>query len=447
MSKTAEQTLYVEGMHCSACESILEQRFKDKSWVKYAKASLSDNQLNLRVSDTGAINTSQLNKEFSDLGYSFHTTPQVSKSDTMTRAILIVALTAALFYINEKSGFLSKYSVTGTSGYLSYFIFGLAAGASSCAALTGGILLSLSKTWGNIYTGGEKHLPFTLFNAGRLASFAIMGGILGLVGTMFTYSLTTTALFTIIVSSLVALMGLQMLDIKWLQKYRIKPPKFFTEYTADQKNFKGKFMPLVIGAATFFLPCGFTIVVQTNALATGSFLQGSLMLLAFALGTLPMLALVSFSSIKLFSNKKFSQLFSYTAGILVFFFSMYTINSQLNVLGAPSLSSIVSAAPKVEKATRNVTQNGGVQVLEMTAKGFEYFPKYSELEAGKPAILKFYNEGAYGCAASIVARGLFNGSVRIKEGYNEIKLNTDKPGTYKLTCSMGMVPPVTIVVK
>jgi len=42
---------------------------------------------------------------------------------------------------------------------------------------------------------------------------------------------------------------------------------------------------------------------------------------------------------------------------------------------------------------------------------------------------------------------LFNGSVRIKEGYNEIKLNTDKPGTYKLTCSMGMVPPVTIVVK
>ncbi|KKS06560.1 hypothetical protein A3K01_04050 [candidate division WWE3 bacterium RIFOXYD1_FULL_43_17] len=446
MSKTAEQTLYVEGMHCAACESILEQRFKEKGWVKYAKASLSDNQLNLRVSDTGAINTSQLDKEFSDLGYSFHTTPQVNKSDTMTRAILIVALTAALFYINEKSGFLAKYSVTGTSGYLSYFVFGLAAGASSCAALVGGILLSLSKTWGGIYSGGEKHVPFTLFNAGRLISFAIMGGILGLVGTMFTYNVTATSIFTIAISALVALMGLQMLDIKWLQKYRIKPPKFFTEYTADQKNFKGRYMPLVIGAATFFLPCGFTIVAQTNALASGSFVTSSLMLLSFALGTLPMLALVSFSSVKLFSNHKFSQLFSYTAGILVFFFSMYTINSQLNVLGAPSLTSLLADTTK-DESTRIVTQAGDVQILEMYAKGFEYFPKYSELEAGKPARIKFYNQGAYGCAASIVARGLFDGSIHIKEGYNEFDINTDKPGTYKLTCSMGMVPPVTIVIK
>jgi len=261
------------------------------------------------------------------------------------------------------------------------------------------------------------------------------------VGTLFTYNVTVTAVFTIIISLLVALMGLQMLDLKWLQRFRIKPPKFFTEYTGDQKNFKGKYMPLVIGAATFFLPCGFTIVAQTNALATGSFVKGSLMLLSFALGTLPMLALVSFSSIKLFSNHKFSQLFSYTAGILVFFFSMYTINSQLNVLGAPRFTSGKTA--NVER----VKQVGDYQILEMYAQGFEYFPKYSELEAGKPAKVKFYNEGAYGCATSIVSRGLFKGAIHIDEGYNEFEINTDIPGTYKLTCSMGMVPPVTIVIK
>ncbi|KKS26730.1 MAG: hypothetical protein UU86_C0033G0001, partial [candidate division WWE3 bacterium GW2011_GWC1_42_102] len=140
MSKTTEQVLYVEGMHCAACESIIEQRFKDKPWVKDAKASLADNKLNLQMSSSTAVNTSELNKEFSDLGYSFSTSPQVSKSDVMTKAILIVALTAALFYINEKTGFLAKYTVTGTSGYISYFVFGLAAGASSCAALVGGIL-------------------------------------------------------------------------------------------------------------------------------------------------------------------------------------------------------------------------------------------------------------------------------------------------------------------
>ena len=445
MSNPAKQTLYVSGMHCAACESILEQRFKNKPWVKRAKASLANNQLDLQVSDTGSINTSDLNKEFKDLGYTFHTSPQVNKSDTMTKAILIVALTAALFYINEKSGFLAKYSVTGTSGYLSYFVFGLAAGASTCAALTGGILLSLSKTWSTIYTAGDRHLPFTMFNAGRLAAFAVLGGLLGLLGTAFTFNITVAAVFTIIVSGLVALMGLQMLEINWLQKYRIKPPKFFTEYTSDQKNFRGKYMPLVIGAATFFLPCGFTIIAQTNALTSGSVLTASLMMFFFALGTLPMLALVRFSSIKLFSSNKFSQLFTYTAGILVFFFALYTINSQLNVLGVPSFSALV-AAP-INGNIQKVEKEGDYQILEMYAQGFEYFPKYSELKAGVPAKVKFYNEGAYGCAASIVSRGLFTGSKHIKEGYNEFEINTDIPGTYKLTCSMGMVPPVTIVIK
>ncbi len=440
MSNTANQKLYVRGMHCPACESLIEQKLKDKSWVKDAKASLAENTVEIKTSSS--ININKLNEEFSEDGYSFHTTKPQNKKVDIIKALGIAGLAAFLFYLNEKSGFLGRFSVDSTSGYLSYFIFGLAAGASSCAALTGGILLSLSKTWAGIYTKGNRHLPFILFNAGRLASFALLGGILGLVGSIFSFDPTISSVFTIAIALFMAVLGLQMLDIKWLQKYRVKPPKFFTEYATNQNNFKGKVMPLIIGAATFFLPCGFTIVAQTNALATGSFTKSALILLSFALGTLPMLALVSFTSVKLSSHSKFSQVFSYTAGLLVFVFAIYTINSQLNVLGAPSLS----ASAKPEKVNVASKQNE-YQILEIYAKGFEYYPKYSEIESGMPTKMRLYNEGAYGCANSIAARGLFQGARRIRPGLNEFDINTDTPGTYKLTCSMGMVPPVTIVIK
>lgn len=56
------------------------------------------------------------------------------------------------------------------------------------------------------------------------------------------------------------------------------------------------FTPLIVGFATFFLPCGFTQSMQVAALSSGSFASGLAIMLAFALGTLPMLALLSFGS-------------------------------------------------------------------------------------------------------------------------------------------------------
>jgi len=74
--------------------------------------------------------------------------------------------------------------------------------------------------------------------------------------------------------------------------------------------------PLLVGVGTFFLPCGFTQAMQVVALSSGSFLSGFLIMLAFALGTLPMLALLSFGSIS-FAESKYAPLFFKVAGVLV----------------------------------------------------------------------------------------------------------------------------------
>jgi len=87
-----------------------------------------------------------------------------------------------------------------------------------------------------------------------------------------------------------------------------------------------------VGAATFFLPCGFTQAMQIYTLSTGSFLSGGLTMLAFALGTLPVLALISFSSFSIKQSAK-AGIFFKTAGIIVIMFALLNIFNSLAAVG------------------------------------------------------------------------------------------------------------------
>ena len=90
--------------------------------------------------------------------------------------------------------------------------------------------------------------------------------------------------------------------------------------------------PLIIGFATFFLPCGFTQSMQIVALSSGSFLEGFLIMLAFAIGTFPVLALLSFGTSG-FAQSRHALLFFKTAGIVVIGLGIFALLAGLAGLG------------------------------------------------------------------------------------------------------------------
>lgn len=90
--------------------------------------------------------------------------------------------------------------------------------------------------------------------------------------------------------------------------------------------------PFLLGAGTFFLPCGFTQAMQIAALASGSFGGGALIMLAFALGTLPVLAFLSFGSAS-FAQSKHAPLFFKTTGVVVIGLGLFALLSGLAGLG------------------------------------------------------------------------------------------------------------------
>ncbi len=293
-------------------------------------------------------------------------------------------------------------------------------------------------------------MPHILFHVGRLSSFFVLGGALGVIGDAITFNNTSSYSFLVIaVSLLMVILALQMLGVAWAMKLTPRLPKAITRAAASEQSFQGKLMPFVTGALTFFLPCGFTLIAQSIALSTGSFLSGALVMTFFAVGTLPMLVAISATGLKFTSKPHLTAKFSYVAGIIIIFFALYNINGQLNVLGYPSLSDIQFAQAKTDttiKTKQNVVP-GTEQIISLVAKNFNYIPTGgTSFKAGVPTKLVVDNQGIQGCGSSLTARGLIGSYVPLKQGQNVIDLGIPKAGSYKITCVMGMVPPVTITI-
>ncbi|PIY95775.1 MAG: hypothetical protein COY66_05950 [Candidatus Kerfeldbacteria bacterium CG_4_10_14_0_8_um_filter_42_10] len=458
-----EHVYHVSGMHCASCEILVEKNLLKFQGVKSVEASVNNSQVTVEYEGSRPP-IKELNRVFKQHGYTFSDEPVVKEKTSpknQTVKTIIIALTLIIgFFVLIRSGLSSLVSVNSNSALITYFLFGILAGLSSCAALVGGLILSMSKQWIEKYSDGastmKKMEPHLMFNAGRLASYAVFGGILGALGNTLKISLTWTSLLVIAVSVLMIMLALQMLGIRSLQRFQISLPKFITRRVADESKFQGRYMPSVMGALTFLLPCGFTLTAQGLALLSGSFWQGALILFFFALGTTGPLLAIGLSSVKFSQNPNLTQRFLKVAGIVVLVFALYNINAQLNVLGAPSFSNLAAAkASSVNNNNPDQSSDSGLppvvngqQIIKMEASANGYKPNYFKVAVGVPVRWEVTDTGTSGCTNAVISRSLFEGQIDLTPGTTSIKEFTPtKAGKYKFSCWMGMISGVIEVVE
>lgn len=338
-------------------------------------------------------------------------------------------------------------NVNADSSLPFFFVFGLIAGISSCAALVGGLILSLSKKWDE--EKAKKGLPPHLtFNIGRLISYTFLGLILGTLSQTIRLSLHFAPVFVTIVSGLMIVFALQMLGVKALDRFRFTLPKFISRRIKTSEKPTSKYSSFLLGAATFFLPCGFTITAQSMALLSGSAIQGALIMLAFALGTLPTLLIIGYSSEKLVQNKKRAAIFMKVAGILVLFFALYTFNAQLNVLGVTSFNDLIKKeAPKSTEISGLAPIVNGKQLLKMNAASSGYTPNSFKVKVGVPVRWEITDTGTSGCTNAVIAKSFFSDEIQLTPGKTSVKEFTPtKVGKFKFSCWMGMISGIIEVV-
>lgn len=332
MQKT--YTFYVTGMHCAACEHLIEESLVEVPEVIDVQVSLKDQSVQVTGSFEG-MNEVQISEVLTTSvaihGYTISLERKESENKWLDFAIALpIALVFIIgFIFLQKTGIMNLIG-QGTVSYGTAFVVGVVASLSTCMAVVGGLVLSMSATFAK-----EKStfVPQTLFHVGRIISFFVLGGVIGALGTVFTLSTTMTFILFVLIGVVMLFLGINLLDVFYGSKtFQIRMPRFLTKHALSVSKFNHTATPLLVGVATFFLPCGFTQSMQLYTLSTGGFMEGGLTMLSFALGTFPILALLSVTSFSI-QKSSFAGIFFKSAGLVVIAFAFMNIINSFALIG------------------------------------------------------------------------------------------------------------------
>ncbi|MFA5932258.1 MAG: sulfite exporter TauE/SafE family protein [Candidatus Paceibacterota bacterium] len=329
--KQKKYIFHVAGTHCASCKILIEDILGGQDFVKNPHVDLKKEIVEIETEseesaeELAAILTSKIKGNGYTLSVEKVIT-EVKNDDLIWKALPIGLAFLALFFMLQKSGILNL-GIGGRTTPQASFIIGLIASVSSCLAIVGGLVLSLSAKIEQDDKGITKK-PFILFHAGRLFGFALLGGILGLLGKAIGINFMFSAILGLLASTVMILLGLNLVGVFKKNTFTL-PSNLFSFFRKVEHAF---WAPLLIGLGTFFLPCGFTQSMQVAALSSGSFISGCLIMFSFSLGTLPMLALVSFGSAS-FAHSKHAPLFFKSAGIVVIGLGIFALLAGLAGVG------------------------------------------------------------------------------------------------------------------
>jgi len=334
-----EQTthiFHVQGMHCKGCTVRIAETLSSQPHMADAQVSFGSQT----VSVTGEFNgtpeeiASELTELIREHGYvlSVEKNSHVAGWGDFVYALPIAVVLIVVFVLLQKMG-LTNLITSSEVSYSTAFIIGLIASVSSCLAIVGGLVLSLGAT--SAREGGTWRTQ-TLFHVGRLGGFFILGGVVGVIGNALHLGLTANIVLGVIVALVMLVLGINLLDVfHFTKRLQITLPTVFSKHIVEGSRRDHYLAPLLVGIGTFFLPCGFTQSMQLYALSTGNFNQGAFTMLVFALGTFPMLALLSFGSLNI-AHKPWKGIFFKTAGIIVIALAI------LNLMNAFVTAGIIS---------------------------------------------------------------------------------------------------------
>ena len=192
-----------------------------------------------------------------------------------------------------------------------------------CLGMCGGILL------GNCAQNRSPALASLAYNGGRILSYTAIGGIFGALGTVTAYSMSVKSMVFTMVGLAVILIGLNLWGLlPGLASLFPLQPSFCQLPTQTQKRFAGR--PLVIGLFTGLMPCGSLYAMWLHAVSGGSAAYGAESMLAFALGTAPLLFL--FGALGALIPKKWNKYFLKASAVLVTVMGLKMLITGLRML-------------------------------------------------------------------------------------------------------------------
>ncbi|HEX3046637.1 MAG TPA: sulfite exporter TauE/SafE family protein, partial [Bacillota bacterium] len=350
-----------------------------------------------------------------------------------------IIIFAVYFVIKSTIGFNFIPQVDKSVGYGMLFVVGLLT-SLHCIAMCGGINLSQCVRAGEPATGAPltsgaeskftKFMPSLLYNSGRVISYTLIGGLVGALGSVISFSGSAKGIVAIIGGFFMVIIGINMLDIfPWLRRFKISTPKFFGNKIYSNAGKRG---PFIIGLLNGLMPCGPLQTMQLYALGTGSFLAGAASMFLFSLGTVPLM--FGFGALSSLLSSKFTHRMLKVSAVLVIVLGLTMVSRGLSLSGV----TLAATNPLAGNSGNIAKIQSGVQEVTTTIESGKYQPFI--VQQGIPVrwTIKAKAEDLNGCNNPVTIPK-YNIQKRLVPGDNLIEFTPTEAGNITYTCWMGMI--------
>lgn len=428
------QVLSIKGMSCVSCETKIEKRLGELEGVTRAKVSYKNGKADITY-NSQIISQSQIEKEIEELGYGIGNEKDKKADkgrDSLNQLLGVGIILLAVYLIQKNTGIFQLVpQIDQNMSYGILFLIGILTSVH-CIAMCGGINLSQCVPANGQAAAGNavsKYKAGFLYNAGRVVSYTVIGGIVGAFGSVVSLSGAARGAVAVAAGIFMVIMGLNMLNIfPALRKIIPHMPKVFRRKLAKTGKAGG---PFYIGLLNGLMPCGPLQSMQLYALGTGSFIGGALSMLLFSLGTVPLM--FGFSAVAGLLSSKYTKKMMKVSAALVMALGVIMLNRGLSLSGID----LVQASNTAESGnTAKIEEN--VQVVTTRLQSGSYEPIVVQKGVPVKWTIKAEKKDINGCNSTIIIPK-YNIQAALKEGDNVIEFTPDETGTVPYSCWMGMI--------
>jgi sulfite exporter TauE/SafE/copper chaperone CopZ len=475
--KILRKVVPVGGMTCAGCEARIENRLKKLEGVVEAKAIYSSSNVYVTY-DANVVSLDEIQDEIETLDYTVKNKnrdrvngagavqagaarksaeaegkPSGGKTEdkmTVPQLAGIAVIVVALYVIIQNTvGFNFIPQVNPNMGYGILFAVGVIT-SLHCMAMCGGINLSqcISYQSGSGEPGREpgkaaRLKPSLLYNAGRVVSYTVLGGIVGALGSAVSFSGMAKGIVAVLSGVFMVIMGINMLGVfPWLRRLNPRMPRFFGD---KARNAGGKYGPFYVGLLNGLMPCGPLQAMQIYALGTGNALAGAASMFFFSLGTLPLM--FGFGAVSSFLSGKFTRRMLKASAMLVVILGVIMLNRGLSLSGISLPGILPGGSAYAASAAGSVARmEGDSQVVETRLEPGRYTP--ITVQKGIPVkwTIRAEEGDINGCNGTLIIPGM-DITRKLVPGDNLIEFTPDEAGTIPYSCWMGMIRSTIKVVE
>ena len=441
----------IGGMTCISCQNKIERKLKNTPGVESASVDYTRGTADIAF-DPEVVTLKELSLVIEQLDYEVIEDPKipaVNKSrqklpaENKSRMIGLLILILSLFMLLQQFGltnFFNSFPLAKEGmGFGMLFLIGLLTSVH-CIAMCGGINLSQCIPQTERSDAGvlRSLRPSFLYNLGRVVSYTVIGGLVGTLGAVISFSGAFKGVVQLVAGVFMVIMGINMSGVfPFLRKLTPHMPQIFAGKIYEEKG-RSK-SPLYVGLLNGLMPCGPLQAMQLYALSAGSMTQGALSMLFFSLGTVPlMFGLGALSSVM---SKKFTRKVMTAGAVLVVVLGLSMFSNGMSLSGFAFTNSSGGNGTGSEVVVEN-----GVQQVRSTLSSGGY-PAIT-VQSGIPVrwTVEAPEGSINGCNNRMVIPE-YDIEYQFQPGENIIEFTPDKTGTFIYSCWMGMIRSTITVVE